>query len=165
MGVGLGMLVHTLMGCLGLSVLVSNFSWMVLLIKYLGAGYLIFLGIQAIFLKKMVNKEKKFEHSEDSIRIEPAFRVGFVTAAFNPKAIIYILALFSTVISPDTPIAIKLIIVILLPTISFFWHLLVANLFSFVKFKKSYQDNYRKVELIFGVLMLVLGLKIAIGRD
>jgi threonine/homoserine/homoserine lactone efflux protein len=165
LGVGLGMLVHTLIGCLGLSVLVSSFSWIVVLIKYLGAGYLMFLGIQSIFFKNPISNEKKFNRSEDGIQIEPAFRIGFVTAAFNPKVIIYFLALFSTIISPDTPFAIKLIIVILLPAISFFWHLSVANLFSFAKFKKQYQAHYLKVELIFGVLMVALGIKIAITKD
>lgn len=165
LGIGLGMLIHTLMGSLGLSVLVINFSWMYLLIKILGAGYLVFLGIQSIFFNNHVNKEKRFDYPEEIILTEPAFRIGFVTAVFNPKVIVYFLALFSTIISPDTPFAIKLIIVILLPAISFFWHLLVSNLFSFEKFKNLYETNYRKVELVFGILMLALGIKIAISVD
>jgi threonine efflux protein len=161
LGIGLGMLVHTLMGCLGLTVLVTSFSWMVLLIKYLGAGYLIFLGIQSIIFKGHVNNEKRLDYSEETVREESAFNVGFVTAAFNPKVIVYFLALFSTVISPNTPFAINLIIVILLPAISFSWHLLVSSLFSFRKFKGLYEANFRKVELVFGVLMIALGIRIS----
>lgn len=164
LGIGLGALVHALIGCLGLSVLV-NFFWMYSLVKYLGAGYLIFLGLQSILLIGCINKEKRLDYSEDGIQTEPAFRIGFVTAAFNPMVIVYFLSLFSTIISPDTPFAIKLILVILLPAISFFWHLLVSNLFSFEKFKKLYETNYRKVELVFGILMMALGVKIAISVD
>jgi threonine/homoserine/homoserine lactone efflux protein len=50
-GISSGLLIHTLFAAFGLSAIIQASRIAYSIIKYLGAGYLIFIGIKAVFSK------------------------------------------------------------------------------------------------------------------
>ncbi|AIY67227.1 LysE family translocator [Pseudoalteromonas piratica] len=85
---------------MGLGVLIATSELAFNVIKWLGAGYLVYLGIKALLSdgetlalsqSQKCEKRNRFSH----------FLNGFIVGASNPKAIIFFTALFPQFINPD----------------------------------------------------------------
>jgi RhtB (resistance to homoserine/threonine) family protein len=164
-GVATGTLIHISLGFLGLSALVAQSIWLYTLLKYLGAIYLIYLGTRALLAKQQQPDWTRLQLSQViPMSPERAYRIGILTCLTNPKSALYFFALFTSVISANTPFVVKVILVVLLPIISWLWYSIVAMSFSLRHFKQWYHRFYSWVEAIFGVLLIGLGLKIALSH-
>ncbi len=163
-GVATGTLIHIGLGFLGLSALLAQSLWLYTSLKYVGAVYLIYLGVKALLAKHAPPQwEGAAAGPVESMSPERAYRIGLFTCLTNPKAALYWLAIFTTVISATTPLAIKVTLAVLLPLISWLWYSLVALSFSLQPFKHWYGRFYSWVETIFGVVLIGLGVKIALS--
>ncbi len=165
-GIATGTLIFTLLGFLGLSAIISQSVTVYTLLKLVGAGYLIYLGLKSFFAEpKAVNIHSGEQDDLGLSRIH-AYRIGLLTMLSNPKAAIYFLALFTSVISPDTPLIAKLIIIVFTPCLSWCWYMIVATFFSLNHFRQLYTRFQRPVNRLFGGLMMTLGIGIAFStRD
>lgn len=103
LGISSGVLVHTLFAALGLSIILSQSATAFSIVKYLGAAYLIFLGLKTVFGRKKTkqnNGENKTlpEHSGNGKN----FMSGVLTNTLNPKVALFFLAFFPQFISPES---------------------------------------------------------------
>jgi threonine/homoserine/homoserine lactone efflux protein len=89
LGVMVGCLVHIIAAVIGLSAIIASSSVAFNIIKYIGAGYLIYLGIKAL-----INKRKSFEINDHVQRLpyRKLFWQGVITNALNPKVALFFLA-------------------------------------------------------------------------
>ncbi len=98
-GVNAGILVHTMFAALGLSVLIAQSALAFSIIKYLGAAYLIYLGIKSI-----LSKEKGFNLEEITTAPESVwknFKSGLITNVLNPKVALFFLSFFPQFVQKD----------------------------------------------------------------
>jgi threonine/homoserine/homoserine lactone efflux protein len=88
LGIGVGTLFHVAAAALGLSALLMSSAIAFSAVKYLGAAYLIFLGIQKIV------REDSITSSEQSARIQLSriFGQGIVVNVLNPKTALFFFA-------------------------------------------------------------------------
>jgi threonine/homoserine/homoserine lactone efflux protein len=88
LGIGVGTLFHVAAAALGLSALLMSSAIAFSVVKYLGAAYLIFLGIQKIV------REESIASSEESGRIQLSriFGQGIVVNVLNPKTALFFFA-------------------------------------------------------------------------
>ena len=99
-----GFLILSTVSVLGLGVIISRWHGLFDVIKWCGGLYLIYLGC------KMWNTRKERvgvrDEIEKVISLSPCqmYRRGFVVTLSNPKAIVFVTALFPQFISPDQPI-------------------------------------------------------------
>lgn len=88
----------------GLSALLIASAKLFSVIKWAGAGYLIFLGVKLLLSKgetlKLANRPE--------VKVERLFVQGFITHLSNPKAIIFFTALLPQFISDSASIALQL---------------------------------------------------------
>jgi len=97
-GVNTGVLVHTAIGALGISVLISKSVIALIALKYLGALYLVYLGVMSIKSKsKLITKTVEGEPIKVA---KNDFWSGFITNTLNPKVALFILAFFPQFINP-----------------------------------------------------------------
>lgn len=163
-GVATGTLIHVSLGFLGLSALVAQSIWLYTLIKYLGAIYLVYLGVKALLVKSKKPDWTALEVGQVvSLSPERAYGIGLLTCLTNPKSALYFLALFTSILPTDIPLTFKLTLFLLLPLISWLWYSLVAMSFSLGPIKQGYSRFYGWVETIFGMLLIGLGFKIALS--
>ncbi len=96
LGISTGILVHTLLAALGLSVILRESALAFNIMKFAGAGYLVFLGIKAI-----VSKKPLFDSDPESLDESPlkVYRQGVLTNVLNPKAALFFLALMPQFVS------------------------------------------------------------------
>lgn len=83
---------------MGVSALLTLFSTAFLVIKYLGAAYLIYLGIKMLKANTALNSDKILNKSYNSKSI---FRDVFLVNALNPKGIIFYSAFMPQFINPQ----------------------------------------------------------------
>jgi threonine/homoserine/homoserine lactone efflux protein len=160
-GVATGALVHVILGLLGFSAIIAQSLWLYNILKYVGAAYLIYLGIIALFTNKKKLKISSIQNQRlEQISSLQAFRIGLFTMLTNIMATVHFLGLFTTVIPPNTTMAVKVSLIIVLPTISWMWFSIVAVSFSLSRFRRIYIRFQRWINLIFATMMISLGLKL-----
>ena len=161
-GLNTGALVQTLFGALGLSIIVAKSAIFFALIKYLGAAYLIYLGVMKVLSKKDLIGNDVEEQKKNSAKND--FKSGFITNILNPKVALFFIAFFPQFISPDhienpVPFIFMGISYALMTTV---WYLFLTSFAgAFSKKVKENQNIGIRMNKISGVVFVLMGLQIA----
>jgi threonine/homoserine/homoserine lactone efflux protein len=97
LGVTMGILVHTLLAAFGLTVILQTSTLAFLIIKYVGAAYLIYLGVKA--LKDTGNLVIQTERP--GLRMRALFWQGVISNVTNPKIALFFLAFLPQFVNRD----------------------------------------------------------------
>ncbi|MBN1993607.1 MAG: LysE family translocator [Anaerolineae bacterium] len=88
LGVTLGILVHTTFAACGLAVLLETSALAFMLVKYVGAAYLVYLGFKALKDKSSLTVLAQPEEMD----FRAIFWQGMLSNVFNPKVALFFLA-------------------------------------------------------------------------
>jgi threonine/homoserine/homoserine lactone efflux protein len=112
----------------GLGAIIASSQLIFSIVKYLGAAYLIYLGI-----KTLSSKEEDYHFSKNNTVTHKekfaSFANGFLVGGSNPKAIIFFIALFPQFIDPHSSLFIQYFIFVItfaIPELA--WLLFYAHL-------------------------------------
>jgi len=162
-GIGLGLAVHIIYCAAGVGYLIAKSIVIFNIIKYLGAAYLIYMGVRSLLAQRTKIDIEAKKESLDLTRFQ-AVKIGFLTNVLNPKATMFFLGLFTFVIRPETPAYVIFIIAFIMIMTAIAWFTVVAIFFT----QKRIQDAYARFEGIinktFGTLLIFLGVKIALAE-
>jgi threonine/homoserine/homoserine lactone efflux protein len=97
LGIAVGDIIHTALAVLGISAIILASAVLFSLIKYLGAAYLVYLGIRAIFEKPPTVV------GNQPVQLTPAdaFRQGILAEVLNPKTAMFFLAFLPQFVKPE----------------------------------------------------------------
>jgi threonine/homoserine/homoserine lactone efflux protein len=96
LGIGLGNAVHAAAAALGLAALLVSSPVLFAAVKYLGAGYLVVLGV-----KKLLGRGEASEAVPQAISGRAALRQAFLVALLNPKTALFFLAFLPQFADPS----------------------------------------------------------------
>ena len=96
LGVGTGALVHFIGAALGLSALLATSAVAFSVVKFLGAGYLIYLGLRTLFSRSATHGPKALPR----LPLHKIFVQGIVVNVLNPKAALFALAFLPQFLDP-----------------------------------------------------------------
>lgn len=82
----------------GLAAVIAASQTALLVVKWLGVGYLVYVGLKTFFAAAPEIGEAPAARRSD------LFRQGFLTSATNPKAVFFFAALFPQFLTPEAPI-------------------------------------------------------------
>jgi len=162
-GFALGVVVHVTYCIAGIAVIIAGSILVFSVIKYLGAAYLLFVGIRSVFAGSS-GIDVAPEREKEDISPLAAIRIGFLTNILNPKATLFFLGLFTIVISPATPRFILVIAGIIMVINTALWFSFVAvflNQRHVRSFLGRFQNYFNKA---FGGLLILLSIRIAFSR-
>lgn len=159
-GLGLGILVHVTYCLVGIAVIISQSIVIFSIIKYLGAAYLIYIGIKSLRAKRSAEYDT-VNHATETISKFQAIRIGFITNATNPKATLFFLSLFTLVISPDTPLLVKAVMGGEMVLVTMLWFSLVAVIVSHRAIRQRIGGIQHRLEQFMGGILILFGLKVA----
>lgn len=162
-GLGIGIAVHVTYSLAGIALIISQSIILFSTIKYIGALYLIYIGIQSIRSKENT-MNIQVTKNVDTLSPINAIKMGFLTNVLNPKATMFFLSLFTIVISPETPPAVLMIISSTLVLNTIAWFSIVAVVMSNTKVQNMYKQSQSVINTIFGALLMGLGIKIALSK-
>lgn len=99
LGISAGTAIHCVAASVGLSAIVAASTFMFDLLKYAGAAYLIYLGVQ--LLRSGVGARNEAALTGQSAYA--AFRQGVITNVANPKVALFFLAFLPQFVDPHAP--------------------------------------------------------------
>ena len=106
LGTGLGGMLHVLAAALGLSVLLAQSALAFSLMKYVGAAYLIYLGVRLLMQKPPAGDASPV--SAQGVR--RAFAEGILVEALNVKTALFFLAFLPQFTTPAEPLLLQLVL-------------------------------------------------------
>ncbi|MBI4127134.1 LysE family transporter [Candidatus Peregrinibacteria bacterium] len=162
-GFGGGIAVHILYCLAGLALVISKSILLFSFIKFLGAAYLIYIGVKSI-----ISKSSKIEigeqHKKEDISALSAVRIGFLTNVLNPKATLFMLSLFTLVISPNTPFPVMLVMGGVMVVDTILWFSLVATMLTHRRIRAIFEKFQGAFNKTLGGLLIALGVKVALSE-
>jgi RhtB (resistance to homoserine/threonine) family protein len=106
LGICSGLFVHATVSALGISIILLQTAWAFNTLKYAGAAYLIWLGLNS--WKRAVDGRQNIISGNAAIKQEGfqfsrSLREGFLSNVLNPKTVIFYMAFLPQFINPDEP--------------------------------------------------------------
>lgn len=135
-GIGVGISLHVVYTLLGIGALLHTTPWLLQTVSSLGACYLIYLGT-----KLMRSHPAPSATPDDALRAQPetpaeapslakAFWTGFLTNAMNPKATLFFVAIFTSLVRASTPLPVQAAYGVWMCGVNASWFMAVAALFT-----------------------------------
>lgn len=160
------LLIHTLAAVVGLSAIIVKSALLFSVFKYVGAVYLIYLGIKTLWSlknKKVATTEMTFESKYES---KSCFKQGFLTNILNPKVAIFFLTFLPQFVDSGSntflPFLIMGITYSILTAIWFLFYIYLLNQIS-AFMKKPRTQTF--IEGITGTILIGFGVKLALEKD
>ena len=88
LSIEVGNFVHVLAATLGLSAILFSSALAFSIVKYLGAAYLIYLGVRRLLARETAHQEATFQRQS----LRRIFRQGVLVAILNPKTALFFFA-------------------------------------------------------------------------
>lgn len=166
MGLGVGYFLHTLAAVFGLSALILSSAVAFSVVKYLGAAYLLYLGISS--LRNMLRGQSSLTMTAASSSAnESIFRQGVVVSVLNPKVALFFLSFlpqFIDVGQGSTSMQL-LMFGLLFSALATGCNVVYALLGSWLFNNPKVARYTRVIEGVSGVLLIGLAGKIALSKD
>ncbi|GIN22310.1 LysE family translocator [Siminovitchia fordii] len=168
-GIGLGDTIHVMFAVLGLSAILLSSAVAFEIVKYIGAIYLFYLGIQMLLTK--AKQEEKPNLEQTSVNIDKSsswksMKQGFLTEILNPKTALFFLAFLPQFIQNDgSSVTLQLLllgIVFVLMSLIYTFVLVYCTNFIGAKMFKTSSVFSDKVEKIVGLIYIGLGIRLAL---
>jgi len=96
LGLGTGSLIHAGAAALGLSVILAYSPLAYTAVKYLGAGYLVYLGVQILLVRDRQLSTAVLAH----VSLTRVFWQGVVTELLNPKIVLFFMSFLPQFVDP-----------------------------------------------------------------
>ncbi len=163
LGTTCGTVVWGLCGFFGLALLFKAAPWLYGLLKLLGGGYLIYLGV------KLIRKGDQPQEDIDDSGHSPAralsiWRAGLLTNLSNPKTAAFVTSLFAVSMPAAAPVWLGLTSVALMAVLSITWYAAVAWIFSNPRFTGLYRRGRRWIDRCAGMIFIAFGARLAAER-
>ena len=162
LGTGIGGMLHVAAAALGLSLVIAQSAMAFNLLKYLGAAYLVYLGIRLLLRKQQPFTVERVA----SQGARHALFEGIAVEALNVKTALFFLAFLPQFASPAEPLAPQLV---LLGSICVALNTLVDVMVVFaaerlLKSSAARAARAQRLTRVSGVTMLGLGAFLALAR-
>lgn len=171
MGTSSGVAVWVTLSLAGLGFAVTYLSGPLLVLRLLGALYLIYLGGRALWsaahpATDLPSPERREPSRSSEARAGgevrmPSWVVGFVTNIGNPKALAFFGSIFALFLPAHTPLWLDATILVGMVSIAAVWYTLVSLLFSLAPVSRAYHRAQRWVDAITGGIFIALGVRLA----
>jgi threonine/homoserine/homoserine lactone efflux protein len=160
-GIAIGNIVHITYIVSGLALIVSATPAAFNVIKYLGIGYLIYLGITTLITRVATSEGDTFAESRRDLTPFQAVKTGFITNILSPKAPLFFASIFATVVESSAPFWVTVFLWIAMPLNSFMMATLHSVLFSLEKVRHTVAKYQRIVNALLGMALILLALILA----
>ncbi|MGI9373896.1 MAG: LysE family translocator [Hyphomicrobiales bacterium] len=164
-GLHMGGLVHVLAAAFGLAALLAAVPTAYTVLKFVGAAYLVWIGISMIYMKESPASAPKFKQKSS----KRAFVDGFMVEVLNPKTALFFLAFLPQFIDPAAafPVWVQFFILGFITNLFLSSADLVAVFFtSFIMRRLKESGPGKKIaQWVAGSMMIGLGINLALSKD
>ena len=155
LGVGTAILLHVGYSLLGLGLLIRSSELWFNVVKYAGAAYIAWLGVQSLRAKPRAANTAANGGAPSTPTTHGAFATGFFTNALNPKVTLFFISLFVLVVNPQTPKLIQAGYGLWMSLATMGWFSLVSVCFTRDDARRSFLRYGHWIDRALGVVFLV----------
>lgn len=157
-GIGSGILLHCLYAILGVSIFITTTPWLMNAMLYLAAAYFIFLGYKGLSSKGLTDQANLASTKSSNISLAKSFLLGFLTNGLNPKATLFFLALFTTVIPVNSSLIANVYYGIYLSLATSLWFVSLSICLTRPSIRQGYQKHAVWFDRIMGIVLVFMAL-------
>ena len=162
LGVICGVITHMSYCVAGLAVVITTTPWLFSLLKYIGAAYLIWVGIQALFSR--TNSKMNLDNlTQQSVKLHTAFVQGYLCNLLNPKATLFFLAMFTQVLQINSSLGEKFWYASIIVSLSMIWWPLLVILIQSGPVRRGLAKAQKLIDKLLGGVLIALGIKVALS--
>lgn len=168
LGIGVGTFFHIAAAAVGISALILASAWAFTAVKWVGALYLIYLGIQTLRATFRTAQAAAPLVAAAPASLAQIFRQGVLTNALNPKVAIFFLAFLPQFVDADAPSTAMafLTLGLIFDVVGTLWNVVVALAAGWLAATAPSQRLKLWLERGIGAMFVGVGVKLALsGRD
>jgi RhtB (resistance to homoserine/threonine) family protein len=158
LGIGFGISLHVAYTLLGMGALLHASPSLALGVRLLGVAYLLYLAFKLLRAKPAAPMPANAAEEAPTTANHPsawkAFATGFLTNATNPKATLFFLAIFTTLVSDATPLSIQAFYGAWMCFVNACWFALVSLLFSQARVRAGFVRIGHWFERLMGIILV-----------
>ncbi|MFC7230427.1 LysE family translocator [Saliphagus sp. GCM10025308] len=162
LGSSAGSVVHTTAAMLGLSAILQTSALAFTVVKFVGAVYLVYLGVQTL------RNSEEFEISSESTTYTPSesFRSALLINVLNPKVAVFFLAFLPQFVRPGSSTALQIFTLgVLFASLGFLYQAMLAVFSAQARQVITDRELVRDVlRVASGSALVGFGVKLAFGR-
>lgn len=163
LGIALGLGVHIAYSALGLAAVIASAAWLLTAIKIVGGGYLVWLGIKGLRAKAQGRTVELRAAPQMAQSAAAGLWKGFLCNLLNPKAPVYLVSVFTVVLSPAMPLWQLAAYGVWMAALQFAWFAAVAFLLSVPRINRRFRQAGHWIDCVLGAVMALLGIKVIAG--
>ncbi len=167
LGIATGILLHVTYSLVGIGLLIASDERLFTALKYLAAGYFCYIAWHSLRAKKPENiiedSQVNNQQTSDNPSLKKAFFTGFLINGLNVKATLFFVSLFSVIIMPETPFAIKLSYGLYMTLATAAWFILLSCLLTQTKVRAVLQKKGYILDRVMGAVLLLLAVQLVLS--
>ncbi len=162
LGTCTGLLVHTSAAVLGLSAILRASAVAYTTVKYVGAAYLIYLGVQTLRNKETFDLNR----TGTETNTPESYRQGVIINTLNPKVAVFFLAFLPQFVDAGPGTTVQMLVLGVFYTILAFLYqstlvLVSSRIREILSERSSIRDRIRQVA---GTVLVSFGIELALGE-
>lgn len=155
-----GGLIHTAFAVLGLSALLAASATAFTVLRYVGAGYLLYLGVSSLLAARQARGEP--EVALAPVSLERAYRTALLTNLTNPKVAVFFLTFLPQFVDPARPVGPQTALLsVAFMAMATVWLLGYVALLGRVRHVLQRPSVRRRIEQVSGLVLVGMGLRLA----
>lgn len=159
-----GLTIHTIMCVAGLSALIVKSAIAFTILKFVGAIYLVYLGVKTLLAmranKGQVQMEQLVEAKGNSY-----FKQGFITNITNPKVAVFFLTFLPQFLAPNSePLLAFTLMGVIYTGLTFVWFVFYVYLLDQIRNFMRRPATQAITEFLTGAVLIGFGIKLAFEK-
>lgn len=155
------LMIHSTYCILGLAIVISQSLLLFSMIKYIGAAYLIYIGIKSLLAKHSMVQINE-NTTNNTVNAYQGFVQGLLCNLLNPKAIMFVLAFFTLIINPTSSLIDQFGFGIEITLIHFIWFTCLALMITHQRVRARLNSIQHYFAKLMGVALIGFGARIAL---
>lgn len=166
LGTSCALLIHTSAAVLGLSAIIAKSALLFSAFKYVGAVYLIYLGVKTLWSIKKKGEAASVEMNTKSQFLNTScFKQGFLTNILNPKVAVFFLTFLPQFVDSGSNNFLPFLIMGITYTIlTAVWFLVYVSLINQISAFMKKPKTQNIIEGITGSILIGFGIKLALEK-
>lgn len=163
LGIGCGLSVHITYCIFGLGFFLKSSEVALTTVKYLGAAYLAWVGLQALRARPRVG-DLELAPGPAAPTIGAAWLNGFLVNVINPKAALFFISLFPLAVSVSTPKLVQAGYGVWMTLSTMAWFSFVSVVFTQEKVRRRFLRHGHWIDRVLGVVFIRFAVSLVVAK-
>ena len=163
LGIGCGLSVHITYCILGLGYFLKNSEVALATIQYLGAAYLLYVGLQALRARPRAG-DLELAPGPAAPTVGAAWLNGFLVNVLNPKAALFFISLFPLAVSVATPKLVQAGYGVWMTLSTMAWFSFVSVVFTQEKVRRRFLRHGHWIDRGLGVVFIGFAVSLVLAK-